>query len=237
MRRRDFVTGIAGSAVALPLAAHAQQPTIPVIGFLYPTSPDTIADRLRGFRQGLKETGYVGGENVTIEYRWAEGQFDRLPVLAAELAHQRPDCQDARPHRAALAARRRRRGDRITTPCASFAAVHESVNGRFCCKTLFAPVIKNFPGRRRDFRVKMRGTSSPDDKLMGDLPNEIEATQIGGFRSDRVIAGKLAPGSFGVLQQYRHYPGICCGAAMRPESGTERTCSVTRTFSVSLEPR
>src|SRR5580692_4666554 len=72
-----------------------------------------------------------------------------------------------------------------------------SALGRFCCKTLFAPVIKNFPGRRRDFRVKMWGASSPDDKLTGDLPNEIETTHIGGFRSDRVIARKLAPGSFG----------------------------------------
>ena len=62
---------------------------MPVIGFLYPTSPDTIADRLRGFRQGLKDTGYVGGENVTIEYRSAEGQFDRLPGLAAELVRRR----------------------------------------------------------------------------------------------------------------------------------------------------
>jgi hypothetical protein len=87
-----------------------------------------------------------------------------------------------------------------------FAVAHKSGSGRFCCKSLFAPVIKNFPGRRRDFRVKMWGTSSPDDKVMGDLPNEIEATQIGGFRSDCVIAGKLAPGSFGVLQQYRHIP-------------------------------
>ena len=61
---------------------------MPVIGFLYPTSPDTNADRLRGFRQGLKETGYVEGENVAIEYRWAENQMDRLPALAAELVRR-----------------------------------------------------------------------------------------------------------------------------------------------------
>jgi putative ABC transport system substrate-binding protein len=87
MRRRNFLSGL-GSAIAWPLAASAQQPTMPVVGLLYPTSPETIADRLRAFRQGLKETGYIGGENVAIEYRWAEGQFDRLPALAADLVRR-----------------------------------------------------------------------------------------------------------------------------------------------------
>src|SRR6266540_3676593 len=77
-----------------------------------------------------------------------------------------------------------------------------SVIGRLCCKSLFALVIKNSPGCRRDFRVKMWGTSSPDDKLTGDLGNVIETTQIGGRRSDRLMAGKLSPGDFGLLQQY-----------------------------------
>ena len=76
--------------------------------------------------------------------------------------------------------------------------------GRYCCKSLFALVIKNSPGCRRDFRVKMWGTSSPNDKLTGDLGNVIETTQIGGRRSDRLTAGKLSPGNFGLLQQYRH---------------------------------
>jgi ABC-type uncharacterized transport system substrate-binding protein len=85
VRRRDFIKVIAGSAAVWPLAARAQQPVMPVIGLLDLRSPDTVGDRLPAFRQGLKASGYVEGENVAIVYRWAENEIDRLPELAAEL--------------------------------------------------------------------------------------------------------------------------------------------------------
>jgi putative ABC transport system substrate-binding protein len=87
MKRREFITLVGGAAAAWPLSARAQQQAIPVIGFLDRRLPDTLADRLRGFRLGLKLAGYVEGENVAVVYRFAENQAERLPALAVELVH------------------------------------------------------------------------------------------------------------------------------------------------------
>jgi putative ABC transport system substrate-binding protein len=88
VNRRALITLLGGAAATWPLAARAQQPRMPVIGFLNAASPDGYAERLRGFRQGLKDEGFVEGENVSVEYPWAENQIDRVPGMATELVRR-----------------------------------------------------------------------------------------------------------------------------------------------------
>jgi putative ABC transport system substrate-binding protein len=105
LRRRDFVTLLGSAAVSWPLAARAQQAAMPTIGFLHPASPDGNPDRLRAFRLGLRDVGFVESQNVAIEYRWANNQIDRLPELAEELVGRQVSVIIAISYPAALAAK------------------------------------------------------------------------------------------------------------------------------------
>src|SRR5438067_5511738 len=89
MRRRDFLGVLSGAAAGMPLLARAQQPALPVVGFVRDGSADASARFMADFRKGLSETGYVEGQNVTVEYHWLEGQFERLPALMADLVRRR----------------------------------------------------------------------------------------------------------------------------------------------------
>src|SRR5260370_13835408 len=105
MKRRECLGGRGGAAAAWPWGARAQQPAMPVIGFLGAQTPELFASRLRAFRQGPGETGYVEGNNVAIEYRWAQGDVDRLPALAAELVGRHVTVIDTFINASSLAAR------------------------------------------------------------------------------------------------------------------------------------
>ena len=114
MKRREFITLIGGALAAWPLGARAQQ--TPIVGFLHYASPKTLGHLAEAVRRGMQEVGYVEGQNLMIEYRWAEGHYDRLPALADDLVHRQVDVIMAGGNSAAQAARKRVQSFLLSSP-------------------------------------------------------------------------------------------------------------------------
>jgi hypothetical protein len=148
MQRRQFITLVGGTVIAWPLSARAQQPTMPGVAYLSANSPDEGEPRAAAFRLGLQEAGYVVGQNVAIEYHWAEQQVDRLPTMAADLVKRRVTVIAAVTTPAVLAARFSKVSGLVSHPSCDFAstlstAVSNSIRSGSCpCQGLNTGNVK-----------------------------------------------------------------------------------------------